>query len=133
SSRFRALAAETPERPITIAVLTSPPARVRSPRAFRGEAAAAAPAIRSARSFNFSDPARRSTIHGPKTLPEEAKAAVVIWFNAILVAVPAFNRVDPATTSGPVTRRTRISAVSSIPGDPLAVTSTVVAPRAFAR
>ena len=99
----------------------------------RGEDAVAAATIRSARSFNFAEPARRSTIHGPKTLPEEAKAAVVIWFSATLVAVPAFNRVDPATTSGPVSRRTRISAVSSMPGDPLAVTSTVVAPRSPAR
>src|SRR5713101_8327409 len=70
--RRRASAADAPACPITIAVLTSPPARERSERAFRGELLVAAATIRNARSFSFAEPARRSTIHGPKTLPEEA-------------------------------------------------------------
>jgi hypothetical protein len=118
-----------PVRPITIAFLTSFPAFARSARARRGETPPAAATIRAARSLSFADPARKSTIHGPKTLPADASADVVIWFKASFVAVPALSRVEPASTSGPTSRRTTRSAMRARPGRRLQVTRIVRAPR----
>jgi hypothetical protein len=72
---------------------------------------------------------RRSTIHGPYTFPAEASADVVIWFSASFVAVPAFNRVEPATTSGPTSSRTTTSASVFVSRERLAVIRTVLAPQ----
>ena len=99
----------------------------------RGETPAAAATMRRARSRSFADPARRSTIHGPNTFPAEASADVVIWFNASFVAVPAFSRVEPATTSGPTSSTIARSARRESPGRRLAVRRTVRAPRRRAR
>ncbi len=41
------------------------------------------------------------TIRLPRTYPRRMNAPVVSIFSTILVAVPAFRRVDPAMTSGP--------------------------------
>ena len=45
---------------------------------------------------------KQKVIEAVRTLPDNAIAPVVIAFNTIFVAVPAFNRVDPGNTSGPV-------------------------------
>ena len=42
-----------------------------------------------------------SIIRFPRTFPSFTMAPVVIMFSTILVAVPAFIRVDPVITSGP--------------------------------
>ena len=47
-----------------------------------GEEPVAAATMRIARSLSFADPARRSTIHGPNTLPEEANAEVAVDIDA---------------------------------------------------
>ena len=50
-----------------------------------------------------------STIRLPYTLPSRTITPVESKLRAILVAVPALSRVDPASNSGPVSRRISIS------------------------
>ncbi len=114
---------------MTIAVRSCPRALARRRRASSLETPDAAATIRSARSRSFAEPARSSTIHGPNTLPADTNAEVVIWFRASFVAVPAFNRVEPATTSGPTSSRTTTWASPRISRDRLAVTRMVAVPR----
>ena len=52
----------------------------------------------------------------PSTLPKRTMAEVVIAFSTILVAVPAFMRVEPVTTSGPVSGAITTSWVSASSG-----------------
>ena len=59
--------------------------------------------IRVPRSTSLSLTAMRSTIRFPYTFPSLIMVAVEIIFNINFVAVPAFIRVEPVTTSGPVT------------------------------
>ena len=47
--------------------------------------------------------ARRSTIRLPNVLPSRTIAPVLSMFSTSLVAVPAFSRVEPLSTSGPTT------------------------------
>src|SRR5262245_27256776 len=82
----------------------------------------------------------------PRTLPSRMIAPVLITLSATFVAVPAFNRVDPARISGPtgrvITRSTVEAAVpaaiSPAAGDTpattlgLQVSKTVFAPNDFA-
>ena len=57
--------------------------------------------MRSARSWSFSQVTCRSTMRFPCTLPSRTMAPVVMVLSTSFVAVPAFIRVDPVTTSGP--------------------------------
>ena len=50
----------------------------------------------------------------PKVFPSRIMAPVVIMLSTSLVAVPAFMRVEPVTTSGPVRGRIRMSTASSV-------------------
>ena len=63
--------------------------------------------IRRARSRSFSEPVWTSTIRLPYVFPVRTIAPVVSMLRTILVAVPAFSRVDPAMTSGPTAGRNR--------------------------
>ena len=49
----------------------------------------------------------------PNVLPSRIIAPVVIMLSTSFVAVPAFMRVDPVTTSGPVIGDDEMSATSS--------------------
>ena len=62
--------------------------------------------MRRARSRSLSLVARRSTMRLPQVLPSCTIVAVLIIFSAILVALPAFKRVLPVTTSGPTSNST---------------------------
>ena len=57
-----------------------------------------------ARSRNFLFIGSRSIIKFPWTRPSRTIAPVLMMLSTILVAVPAFRRVEPATISGPVLR-----------------------------
>ena len=59
--------------------------------------------IRRARSASFVFEARRSTIRLPYVFPRRIMAPVLSILSTIFVAVPAFMRVEPLTTSGPTT------------------------------
>ncbi len=133
ASAARAALASAPVRAMKIAARTFPRARASRRRALGAAAPEAAATVRTARSRSFAEPRERSTIQGPKTRPEAAKADVVIWFKASLVAVPAFNLVEPATTSGPTRSTTTMSARARVSGEAWAVIRTVRAPRCRAR
>ena len=91
---------------ITIAALTFHFARCSSSPACSGSAPVTIATIRRARSFSLSDPVCTSTIKLPYVLPMRIIAIVVSMLRTIFVAVPAFKRVEPARTSGPVSTTT---------------------------
>ena len=68
--------------------------------------------MRRARSRSLSEFDFTSTIRFPYVFPARTIAAVVSMFRTILVAVPAFSRVEPAMTSGPTPRMMATSARS---------------------
>ena len=70
------------------------------------------PMMRRARSRSLSEFDFTSTIRLPYVLPARTIAAVVSMLSTILVAVPAFSRVDPAITSGPTVSTMATSARS---------------------
>ena len=85
--------------------------------------------MRRLRILSFSLVGRRSTIRLPRVLPICTIAPVEIMFRTILVAVPAFKRVEPEMTSAPTSRA--ISRSTSAPSrlGRLQAMPTVAAPR----
>ena len=75
---------------------------------------------------------RLSTIILPNTFPNRIIEAVVSIFSTNLVAVPAFIRVDPITTSGPTTGQMATSTSALISPRGLQVTKIVLAESDFA-
>jgi hypothetical protein len=59
--------------------------------------------MRFARARSFTLLARISTMRCPYVLPSRTIAPVVSELSTSFVAVPAFSRVEPVTTSGPTT------------------------------
>ena len=84
-----------------MAVFSSPSQRANSASASSSGLPVKAITIRRDRSTSLPLVARRSTIRFPYVLPSSTMLAVLSMFNTILVAVPAFSRVDPLMTSGP--------------------------------
>jgi hypothetical protein len=71
-------------------------------------------------------------MRSPFVFPSRTIAPVEIMLSASFVAVPAFRRLEPASTSGP-TRRTAVTSASLASGDPAShVIATVRAPISFA-
>src|SRR5690606_36149873 len=101
SRRARACSASSPSRPITIAVFTCPPDASSRPAAAGRSTPSVSIRMRWPRSRSFSHVTWRSTIRLPYTLPSFTIVAVLIVLSTILVAVPAFMRVEPVITSGP--------------------------------
>ncbi|EAU66013.1 hypothetical protein STIAU_4818 [Stigmatella aurantiaca DW4/3-1] len=91
------------------ATFTSPPAAARSRWASAGESSVSSATMRAARARSFAFVGRTSTIRPRYTLPRQMKAVVVRALRISFVAVPAFSRVEPATNSGPVGARIRMS------------------------
>src|SRR5205814_5372798 len=98
---FCASSRETPFFCITIASLTLLSARSSSFVASSRDTPHTSITIRWLRSISLLLVARRSTIRLPYVLPSLIMAPVVIVFSTSFVAVPAFMRVEPVTTSGP--------------------------------
>ncbi len=72
------------------------------------------------------------TIRPRYVCPSRVKVPVLIMFSVTFCTVPAFNRVEPAITSGPVSISIATSAVWPS-GDPgVHVSATTTAPAAFA-
>ena len=119
---------------MTMAVRTFPPAPSRAFRAATRSTCATSITMRSPRSISFLLVAFKSTMRLPYVFPSRTMAPVVSVLSASLVAVPAFIRVDPVTTSGPV-RMTMVTSQrsSSSSGGSEQVRKTVRAPRACAR
>ena len=61
--------------------------------------------MRRARSSNLLLETDTSTMRLPKTLPSRTITPVLRMLSAILVAVPAFKRVEPVSNSGPLSKR----------------------------
>jgi len=89
---------------MTTAVFTRPPASSSSARASLRDPPTRCATIRAARSSSLSFVALTSTINPLCTLPSRTMRPVDIMLSTSFVAVPAFRRVDPASTSGPVSR-----------------------------
>ena len=83
-----------------------------------------------ARSFLFDG--RRFTMRFPRTLPVFAIAQVETMLRTIFCALPALRRVDPATTSAPVSTTIGRSAARSIGVAGLELRLAVRAPRSRA-
>ena len=79
-----------------------------------------------ARSLEFV--ATTETISPRQVCPRATMSAVEKPLSTSFSAVPALSLVDPATTSGPVSATTRMSARSASLGPGLLVTSAVTAP-----
>src|SRR5438552_3915190 len=86
---------------MTIASLTLLPARSKRFVASSRETPQTSITMRWLRSISLLFVARRSTMRLPYVLPSQIIAPVVMVFSTSLVAVPAFIRVEPVTTSGP--------------------------------
>jgi hypothetical protein len=71
--------------------------------------------MRRDRSTSFLLVARRSTIKLPYVFPSRTIAPVVSMLSTILVAVPAFRRVEPLITSGPTTGVIRTAGQGRVP------------------
>jgi hypothetical protein len=93
--------------------LTSPPHFWSSPSAAAASSPVRVRTIRLARALSLELVAFRSTIRLPNVLPSRTIAPVVNMFSTSLVAVPAFSRVDPLSTSGPTTTITGSSTSGS--------------------
>ena len=78
-----------------------PPAARSAARARARETPAISSTSPTARARSFRDRGWRSIIRFPYTFPSRTMLAVVRMLRTSLVVVPAFNRVDPASTSGP--------------------------------
>ena len=111
-SNASASVASRSRRVITMARLTRPsaqssarPAASREPR----NDGHVARRIRTARSRNLAFVALKSTIRVPQVFPRCTNTVVVTMFRTIFVAVPAFIRVEPVTTSGPGASATQMS------------------------
>src|SRR5215468_6116791 len=89
--------------------------------------------MRVPRSRSFSEFACTSTIRFPYVLPTRIMALVVSRLSAILVAVPAFSRVDPAMTSGPTFNSTSTSTSSRMSEPGLQVIPITCVPARLAR
>ena len=88
----------------------------------------AATVNRNARLSSFAFVARRSTIRFPYTLFSRTITALLKVFSAIFCAVPAFSRVLPLMTSGPVSSNTPNSHAASSGAPGLLAKPTVSAP-----
>ena len=75
---------------------------------------------------------RRFTMRFPRTLPVFAIAQVETMLRTIFCALPALRRVDPATTSAPVSTTISTSASRAIAVVGLELRLAVFAPRARA-
>src|SRR6266403_1738407 len=126
---FLASAAPTPSFSITSATLISCPAARRACSAADIFFPLASAKIRSARSASFSFVSSMSIIKFSYTCPSRAITAVLSMFNTIFCDVPAFNRVDPVSTSGPTSGAITIFASRAAAIRRLDVTATVTAPR----
>ena len=84
---------------MTIAVFTMPPPRRAARAPVARSTSQTSMRILSLRSRSLSFVARRSTIRLPNVLPSRIIAPVVIMLSTSFVAVPAFMRVEPVTTS----------------------------------
>src|SRR5438445_487305 len=134
SSRRLASSFPTPAASITIASFTLPPAAVIAARAWSRSTPQHSMTMRWPRSRSLSLVAIRSTIRLPYTLPSRIMAPVVMELSTSLVAVPAFIRVDPVSTSGPTFGRITTSHVAvSWAGGSEHDTSPVFAPSVCAR
>ena len=85
--------------------------------------------IRQLRIRSFSFDGRRLTIRLPSVLPICTIAPVEIMLRTILVAVPAFSRVEPEMTSGPTSGAMSMSTSSPSRLGRLQAMPTVAAPR----
>src|SRR6267142_646975 len=129
---FLASDAPTPNFNITSATLMSCPAARRACSAADTFFPLASTKIRRARSASFSFVSIMSIIKFSYTCPRRAITAVLSMFNTIFCDVPAFNRVDPVSTSGPTSGAITILASRAAAIRRLDVTATVNAPRARA-
>ena len=82
--------------------------------------------------LNFSFATCRSTIKFPYVLPKLIMTAVEIILRTNFCAVPAFKRVDPAKTSGPVSTSIANMASLEISEFGFQLTAIVRAPTVFA-
>src|SRR6266403_4584971 len=126
---FLASAAPTPSFSITSATRMPCPAARRACSAADTFFPLASAKIRSARSASFSFVSIMSIIKFSYTCPSRAITAVLSMFNTIFCDVPAFNRVDPVSTSGPTSGAITIFASRPTGIRKFDVTATVVAPR----
>ena len=99
----RAASIEDPVSKERIATFASPPAATSAASASASETSVASSTTRRARARSFALLATTSTIRFPNVRPSRTMVTVEIVFRMSFCAVPAFIRVEPAITSGPVT------------------------------
>src|SRR5690242_12431414 len=114
ASACSASSRDAPRKCMTIASFTVPPARSSNARASSRVSSHTSAMMRSLRSSSFLFVARRSTMRLPYVLPSRIIAPLVMVLSTSFVAVPAFIRVEPVTTSGPVIGRIRMSTYASV-------------------
>src|SRR5712691_5514897 len=99
----RAVSASVPARSATIATFASPPACASACSTASADAPVASSTIRRTRPRSFSFAGETSTIRFPYVLPRRIIATVESVLSTSFCAVPAFRRVEPASSSGPTT------------------------------
>jgi hypothetical protein len=132
ASLSRAAAGGSPVSPVTMAVLTSPSAASSSRPAAARSAPVADATIRRARSRSLALAARRSTMRLPKVRPVRTITSVDNALTMTFCTVPAFSRVEPASSSGPVGISTGRSTTEARGVPSSHTTATVSAPAAAA-
>ena len=103
ASRSRAAAASTPASSMTIATLALPSAAASASSARSRGAPVAVITMRRTRARSFSFAALTSTMRLSNVLPSRIIEMVETMFSTSFWAVPAFSRVEPASSSGPTT------------------------------
>src|SRR5262249_44720776 len=103
SSRSFAVVGSTPASSATSATRASPPDPASAASTSSSGFPLASTTLRRARSRSFALSGTTPTISPAYVRPSRIIVAVEIAFRTSFCAVPAFNRVDPETTSGPTT------------------------------
>src|SRR5258708_4612397 len=117
ASRARAAAESMPQRSIRMATLAFPSASCRAASTLSSEHPVSSRTIRAARARSFWFAVTTPTIRPRYVYPSRMNTPVLIMLSVTFWAVPAFSRVEPATTSGPASISIATSAASPR-GDP---------------